>query len=155
MVSDKGLSARERARQKLLKFLADPNNDFLSRQDLSIKVLGYRNPNQLNCMFTAEELQEIEREALELRRQKYAPRLSKIDSAILKRAEGGDPVAARLAYKRFEGWTETARLEQTGKDGGPIEEKHTHDLSPEAMEVLRELTGGDDDDDTTGTGTEI
>lgn len=151
MIRDKGLSARERARQKLLQYLADPNNEFLTRQELSNKVLGYRNPNQLNCMFTADELQEIEREALELRRKKYAPRLSKIDKAILERAETGDPVAARLAYKRFEGWTETARIEQTGKDGGPIEQQVTHDLTPEALEVLRELTDGDDDDDTAGT----
>lgn len=152
MARAKGFPARDRARSKLLEYLADPNNDFLTRQELSTRVLGYKNQNQLNCLFTADELQEIEREALELRRKKYAPRLSKIDRAILERAEKGDPVAARLAYKRFEGWTETARIEQTGKDGGPIEQQVTHDLTPEALEVLRELTDGDDDDDTAGTG---
>lgn len=150
MVRNPVLSARDKARAKLLKYLADPNNEFLKRQELSTQVLGYRHPNQLNRMFSAEEIQEIEKEALDLRRKKYAPRLSKIDKAVLERAETGDPVAARLAYKRFEGWTEQVRVEQTGKDGGPIEQQVTHQLPPEAMEVLKELIGDDGHDDAPG-----
>lgn len=151
MSSGPRVTAKERARIKLREYLADPNNSFLSRHELSTQVLGYRHPNHLNNMFTAAELHEIEREALDLRRQKYAPHLSRIDRAILDQAAKGDPAAARLAYKRFENWTETIRTEQTGKDGGPIEQTVTHELPPEAVEVLRELIG-DDDDDAAGTG---
>lgn len=97
------MKAKDRALIKLLEYLADPNNEWLHRQDLSTQVLGYKYGQHIHTLFTADELHAIEAEALELRRKRYSNALSKIDSALLVRALKSD-ASAILAYQRFEGW---------------------------------------------------
>ncbi len=101
-----GLSAKEKGKVKLLEYLGNAENDFLSRGDLSTIVLGYKNSKQINRTFTAAELTEIEAEALEIRRKKYSSHISEVDLALLKKAKKGDAKAAKLVYQRFEGWSE-------------------------------------------------
>ncbi len=90
-------------------------------------------------MFTVEELNQIEREALELRRRKYANQLAKIDRSVLSAAAEGDIAAARLAYQRFEGWSEKRLQEHSGKDGKPID--HSMTMDEMAAQLLAEVAG--------------
>lgn len=109
--------ARERARTKLIEYLANPANKPLRRIDYAIKILGYRHNTRLYSVFTPFEVSQIEREALELRRQQYAVELAKVDKGILKAAAEGDAHAAKLCYQRFEGWepSEKRRIDLNGE----------------------------------------
>lgn len=105
------MKAKERAKVKLLEYLGNPENEFLSRINLSTDILGYKTGQYIHRLFTAEEIDEIEREALEIRRKKYASQLARVDSALLRQAKAGDTPAVKLAYQRFEGWVEKKRFE--------------------------------------------
>ncbi|MEN6373547.1 MAG: hypothetical protein ABFD75_02040 [Smithella sp.] len=107
----KRLSAKERNTHLMLQYLSDPNNQFISRAQMVTEVLGYRNASAIYNHFTPTELHEIEREALDIRRRKYAPQLAEVDIALLKTAKEGNPAAAKLVYQRFEGWSEKTRVE--------------------------------------------
>lgn len=92
-------------------------------------MLGYKHSQSIWTVFTSAELDEIEREALDNRRKRYASWLVRVDMGLLKAAAEGDARAAKLCYQRFEGLAETHRL--TGKNSGPIE---VSSLSDEEVE---------------------
>ena len=100
-------------REILVEYLAMPENLPPSRGCLSTEVLGFRQTQQIYKIFTLEELADIEREALALRRARYASHMARTDRALLKKAAGGDVHAAKLAYQRFEGWGEKRALKAT------------------------------------------
>lgn len=141
------IKAKERHRYKLLEYLGNPENPFCNRNSMA-SVLGIRRVT-LYSHFTPTELAEIEQEALEMRRKKYAPRLSRADNALLERAEMGDVAAIKLAYQRFDAWSESQKHEVTGKDGEPLQHEHAHnmDLSPAAQEMLDRILGRNQDQD--------
>ena len=49
-----------------------------------------------------------------------------------------------LEAHRPEKYKQRQSREVTGKDGGPIQQEHKHGLTPEAKEILVELTGNDE-----------
>ena len=104
-------------REKLLEYLGNPANEILTRDKLATEVLGFAFGPSLYEVFTPDELYEIDREALELRRKRYAMQLAAVDCGILASARKGDAAAAKLAYQRLEGWREAAIREQ---QGGPV-----------------------------------
>ena len=108
------ISAKEKAKDMLLNYLGNPDNNFEKRAYLSTHVLGYKNENQINKIFTPNEMTEIEKEALEIRRKKYSSHISEVDRALLTRAKKGDARAAKLVYQRFEGWSEKQIREHEG-----------------------------------------
>lgn len=112
------MTRRERHRRKLLEYLAYPDNPFPNRTEMA-SICGIKK-NTLYLHFTPDDLCELEAEALELRRKKYSVKLAAVDQAVLNRAAEGDPQAAKLAYQRFEGWSEKQQYEHSGPDGGPI-----------------------------------
>jgi hypothetical protein len=114
------VTAKDKARVKLLDFLGNPDMPWPSRGDLSTYVLGYKNPHHIHNIFTAVELHEIDTEALVLRRQKYAPKIAEVDKGMLGKAPH-DTQAARLIYQRFEDWAPRKRHEVSGPTGEPIE----------------------------------
>jgi len=129
-------------RQKLIDYLANPDNPPLTRCELSTKILGYTHENTIYNLFSPDDLIDIEWEALDLRRKRYARKLMLIDMAVMKRAAAkGDPKAAKLAYQRFENWIEKKANEHTGKDGKPLFPELTDDL----MERIRALACVDPD----------
>ena len=80
--------AKIRARAKLLDFLGNPENDFVSRTDMSIKVLGYKKQNAIYNAFSPSELDDIEVEALELRKKRTVRQRANVLEALYKRAIG-------------------------------------------------------------------
>lgn len=93
----------------MLEYCGNPDNEYPNREGLAVRVMGYANKSSMYSTFTPDELSELDRQALEIRRKKYAPHLSEIDRALIAQAKTGDHKAAELAYKRFEGWTPTER----------------------------------------------
>jgi hypothetical protein len=109
------VTAKERNRDRLLRYLSDPDNDWLDRKTLAVTVLGYKHSQSIWTVFTGAELDQIEREALDNRRKRYASMLARADMGILRAAASGDARAAKLCYQRFEGWTEKTDLNLTGR----------------------------------------
>lgn len=107
----KGLPAKDRHRDKLLRYLGNPEHDWPERSFLAKEVLGFKCVNSLWTVFPAEELCAIEREALDIRRTKYSKEIAKVDGGLLKAAQAGDARAAKLVYQRFENWTERSALD--------------------------------------------
>jgi len=109
------VTAKERNRDRLMRYLSDPENDWLDRKTLAIAVLGYKHSQSIWTVFTGAELDEIQREALDNRRKRYASMLARADMGILKAAAAGNPAAAKLAYQKFEGWTEKSQIRLEGE----------------------------------------
>jgi len=95
-------------RLTLLEYLSNPDNKFLNRFHLSIEALGFSQGSVIYQVFTPDELTEIENEALDARRKRYAAKLARVDEAVLRRAASDEGTAAdaKLAFQRFEGWSE-------------------------------------------------
>lgn len=108
------MAAKDRHKAKLLEYLGNPDNNFLSKGKLSTEVLGFAKEQGIHNVFTAAELEDIEREALEIRRTKYAKFIAAADKGLLERAKKGDPTAVKLVYQRFEGWSEKVKEEVEG-----------------------------------------
>lgn len=109
------MKAKQKHRTKMLEYLGNPENDIPNREGLAYAI-GIKKPT-LYMHFTPEELSEIEAEGLSERRKKYAPQISKVDTALLKKASSGDPLACKLVYQRFEGWSEKQQVDVSNPDG--------------------------------------
>jgi len=97
---------------KLLDYMSDPKNPTLTRCQLSTQVLGYVQEHTIYAQFSPDELNEIEWEALRIRRKRYASEMIKVDKGLLKKAiHDGNAAEAKLAYQKFEGWSEKNTLE--------------------------------------------
>ena len=107
------MSAKDRHKAKLIEFISDPENESPNRNEMA--AILKLNIRTLYNHFTPDELHNIEKEGLEERRKKYAPLLSKADKALLDRAASGDPQACKLAYQRFEGWSERQIIDASVK----------------------------------------
>ena len=100
---NKPITAKDKARVRLLEYLGDPENDFIPRTRLSTEVLGYKNANQLNCMFSSLELQDLENEALTLRLQRTAQQRGNLYKKLYEAGMAGDIKAAEIFLNRTEG----------------------------------------------------
>lgn len=114
MPAKKTTTAKERYHIKIVEYFGNPDNEPPTREFLAVSVLGLKHGTQLYQHFTPDEIYEMEREGLEIRRKKYAGALAKIDKGMLEIA-AKDPQAAKLMYQRFEGWSEKQQVENTHK----------------------------------------
>ena len=94
-------------KEKLLKYLTNPDNEWPTRQDLATNVLGISQP-MLYQHFSSVELDQIEAEALNLRRSQIARYSVKVDHALFNKAIEGDVAAMKLWYTRMEGMGQDA-----------------------------------------------
>lgn len=113
MKTKKTAESKEIKRTKIIEYLSDPDNPPLTRQEIALKVLGYAHVESMYNAFSVHELCEMEKEALDIRRQRYANALSHVDKALITQAMKGDPQAIKLMYQRFESWTEKTQVDQT------------------------------------------
>jgi hypothetical protein len=133
----------------VLKYLSNPNNKPIESRSEYKDILGLtaHTYKTFSNMFSVSELAEIESQGLELRRRRYANRLAKIDDGLLEKAAEGRAPEAKLAYQRFEGWTEKTVTEVTNTFSlqldaelaallEPIKYKGVMDVIPEAETSL-------------------
>lgn len=110
------LTAKDKARIKLLDYLGDPENDFLPRIRLSTDILGYKTEQYIHQLFTSSELNEIEAEAFELRKKNSVRERSELYKSLYMHGKKGNVQAAKEFLERTEGKV-TDKQEITGKDG--------------------------------------
>lgn len=114
---------------------------------MAVTACGVEKPT-LYRHFTPDELGELEKEGLDLRRTKYSPSLSDADKSLIKEAKGGSVPAIKLMYQKFEHWSEKTRHEVTGKDGKEIAYKDIKDrddldeLGDNLIEAIKNGSGG-------------
>ncbi len=90
-------------RRKLIDFIANPENEFPNRGEMSVDVLGYTDHTAIYQYFTPVELDEIEAEAFEVRKRRSVKRQSEVFAALHKSAKGGDVAAAKEWLNRVVG----------------------------------------------------
>lgn len=125
-----GLTKKQVLRERVVDILSDFGNDVVvDREDGSqVKAwpsygqisidLGYRT-NRVRSMFSRDELHEIEKVSLEIRRRRFSRVSRDVDDALVRRALSGDVMAMKLYYQRIEGWSEKQILAGDGEN--PIE----------------------------------
>ena len=97
------LSAKERYKAKIIEYIGNPENDFPSRTDIAITVLGFAKYQSLYNNYTAAELDEIEREAFEVRKARTVKQRAEIYTALHREAKAGNVQAAKEFLDRTEG----------------------------------------------------
>ena len=128
---------KEAHRLTLIEYLSNPDNKFLNRTQLSVVALGFTQGSVIYQVFTPDELTEIEDEALEARRKRYASKLAKVDEAVLRRAASveGTAADAKLAFQRYENWSE--KNIQELKLDGPMLQVMFNILPPEIANKVK------------------
>lgn len=116
----------QRRKEKFSAILIENLSDPGTRWPPRTKLKNLLNIANVYNYFTAEELDEIEYQALENRRKaladirkSYTVDIIEIDKTVLKKAKGGSLGHAHLAYDRFEGPVATI-MEVTGAGGKPL-----------------------------------
>jgi hypothetical protein len=117
------MRAKDKHRANILEYLGNPDNDIPSRTVLAA-IIGISR-DTLYKTFTIDEMYEMDNEALAIRRGRYGSKLAEIDHALIERARCGDPQAIKLAFQRYEAWSEKSSHELSGPNGGPIETDFT------------------------------
>jgi len=111
------LSAKQRHRINLLKYLGNWENDFPNRTDY-LDILKIKRTT-LYKHFSPAELQEIENEALELRKKNTARPRAEVYQSLLAEAKSGNIRAIKEFLDRTEGKV-VDKHEYTGKDGASL-----------------------------------
>ena len=107
-------NAKKAARVKIIEYLANPDHEFVNRSTLATRICKYKKSQYLYQVFTVDELDQIEKEALEIRRKKYARFLAFTDHKLFEAIKDKNVAAIKLAYQRFEGWTEKGEIGFSG-----------------------------------------
>ena len=121
---DRTVSAGERNRAKLLKYLSDPDNDWPKRQEYSIQILGYKRDNAMYQHLSPPEITDVEKEALEVIKAQSSRHRKVLYAALYREGKKGNVKAIKEFLDRTE---------------GKIKDKHEHSFSFEDM--LTELAG--------------
>ena len=104
-------TAKEQHKLKLLEYLANPENEIMNRSTLAEKVLGI-SASVMYRTFNADELSDIEAEALRRRRSRFSLKISQVDNALFSKAiDDKDVKAIELVYKKFENWNPNQKIE--------------------------------------------
>jgi hypothetical protein len=98
--TDISMKAKERHKCKLLEYLGNPENEFPTRLFMNSQIIGFKDPTHIYRLFSLDELDEIEAEALEIRRKKYKPEIARADKALFKKAHDGDVSAIKFHQRK-------------------------------------------------------
>lgn len=109
------MTAKEKHKQRMLEYWGNPENDFITRQEMYLTVLRVTRTTFYKH-FPSAELFHVEAEASALRRVRSARQRTNVLAALYSKAKEGDVPAVREFLDRTEG-TVAQRMELTGKDG--------------------------------------
>jgi len=87
-------------RDKYIQYRSNPDND--DKSDAYFCTQNAVSLDEIREM--KEEDKKLYPDILKSRRLAYSERMTKIDAALFRAAEGGDTKAADLLYRRFDGW---------------------------------------------------
>ena len=104
---------KKKHRAALVAYLSNPENKWPKRKEY-VGLLGMKSdPGYLYNIFSVDELNKLEAEALEKKRTSYASRSAQIDDAFFEKAKEGGAAEVKLWYKRFDAWEEKSVTETT------------------------------------------
>lgn len=121
---DRTVSAGERNRAKLLKYLSEPANDWPKRQDYSIQILDYKRNNAMYQHLSPQEISAIEAEALEIIKAQSCLQRKVLYAVLYQERKKGNVQAIKEFLDRTE---------------GKISDKHQHSFVFE--DILDEVIG--------------
>lgn len=134
---------KKRYRQKLIEYLGDPDNEFLSRTQMHRQLLGVT-AKTFYKHFKPPEILDIENESMELRKKNSARRRSAVYTTLYNKAIEGNIHAIKEFLNRIEGRVPN-RLDHASTDGtmspkqGIIPkklEKELKELSDDELKIL-------------------
>ena len=131
------MKRKEQHRAKLLDYWGNTENEFLNRHQAALTVLNYSDSSSLYRIFSPEDLDEIEAEAMAMRMKQTARQRVNVYEALYREAIKGNVSAAKEWLDRVEGKvTEKVDIQAAAKqqdmvirvygisaDGGPPEEQ--------------------------------
>lgn|SRR5574343_615547 len=106
-------SQRTVHRERLITVLSDPDLETWPLRGEYYQIIGLSSSKSIYNVFSPEDLDEIEAEALAKVRARYSRHMRDVDKHVLRRAQGDGRTAAadaKLAYQRLEGWEPGERL---------------------------------------------
>ena len=125
------MSRKVEKKAKLLEYLSNPDNKFLTREKYSTEILSYAHAPGIYAAFTPAELDEIEGLAFSARSRRMGGRCSEVVMKLYDLAMKGDVTAA----KEF--------LDRTlGKVTKVVEQTNTHKLTGIEVNFVRASHGG-------------
>ena len=136
----KNIPIKDLAKIKLLEYIGNPNNPILKRTEMSTKVLGYKSKNQLNCLYTAKELAEIEQEAFQLRMECSATVLLEVYDSLRKEAKKGNVQACKELLDRYQGKV-VDKIEMNADINAKVHNIDDDLLDSQIAELQSKLTG--------------
>lgn len=154
-ISVKKQRLRALAKDKIIAYLSDPDNEWINRTEYSTQILDYSHGPRVYDLFSPQEMGEIEREALDVRRQHYARAIAHADVGLLKRAAEGDPQACKLVFQRYEGWepSEKKKIDVTGEIRAQVVRELLDEIAAENQGFSDLFPGGGKEDDAGEPGT--
>ena len=134
-----GSKMRNVFRQRLIDFLANPENDAFTLQDIAKEIGAH--PCTVSNYLTPETWDEIRR----VRQMALSQSLAKVDRAVFAKAANGDISAAKLIYSR---WDEINKSEQETQLNWDELEHELAAIQQQIAQLVRERTplappGGD------------
>lgn len=93
-------SVSKSVRDMYVQYRTNPDNE--DKNDSHFCTLHGVSPDELREIKKSDS--SLHKDILSARRNHYAQKMTKIDEALFKAAEGGDTKAADLLYRRFDGW---------------------------------------------------
>ena len=94
---------KETYRELLIQYLSNNENQWPRARGAYGAAIGIHEKTFRNH-FSPEEINEMEAEALKLRRAAFASQSAQVDNAVVRQALSGDVTAAKLFYQHREGW---------------------------------------------------
>ena len=104
----------QQSRQKLLDYLSDPENPWPQTRREYGDLFGKARQNIYRLVGDGAELDAIEREAYEIRKQRLAKQSAIVDDALYQEAIKGNVKAIKLWKQIREGWSERTVQEHQG-----------------------------------------
>lgn len=96
-------SAKERHIVNMVKYLGNPEKDWPTRVELALEVCKYKDANSIYKTFTPEELSEIEKKGLALRKEQTSGQRAIVYQSLFNEARKGNVQAAKEFLDRTEG----------------------------------------------------
>lgn len=110
---------KEKKRIKVIEYIGNPENDFPTRTEIALDVLGYTQKTSYYKLFETSEMADMEEKGLALRKENSKRERSIVYDSLLKEAKKGNVQACKEYLDRTEGKV-IDKKEITGRDGNAL-----------------------------------
>ena len=97
------MTRKEKHKIKIIEYCGDPNNEFPTRSEIAVNLLGYSKSQGMYRHFTPDELDQIEQEAWLARKSRTVHHRARLYDVLFREAQSGNVQAIREYLDRTEG----------------------------------------------------